>query len=213
MSSRMRSRARARTAGLSLIEVMVSAAILSLLALVLMSANVPLTRTANEAGVVFDMDRGASRFMTQVQRELRQSGYNQAAAQFSSTLPLIFRRRIAFGDVVGDTLTGNCWSPMVRYRLDGTTIRRSEWTGPGLVPTTVRVPEASVLENVAEWAVELIEGPDSTPGTPIYVSAEVRLMLRRQNPNWRGTNATADQQFLVRRYTEVIEFMNNRQQP
>lgn len=211
-------------AGMSMIEVVISAAIVSMLALVILSANVPLTRASSEVGVAFDMDRAAGKFLSELRREVRQSGYNVAQRQVfratSGTSALWFRTRRSFGDVVDDTATSN-WNRQTRYTLvasplgsygDGTARFRVTRTQPdpgGLV--------VDVLDNVRSLTFDLIPGPEVPTGATLddaandgvqRTSLQVDLVLARENPSWRGTGPD---RFIVRTYGEVIEFLNKQQ--
>lgn len=186
-----------RRSGLSLIEVVVSSAILSMIALAIMSANAPLTRTANEVSIAFDMDRAAGRFFTQLRREVRQSGFNVTTNTISvdgTTGALTFRMRRSFGD---DLATD--WDPAITYSLgtspfggypDGSSRFRLTRTQGGVSAVT--------LEDVQTLTFTLVGGASSVA---------VNLVLARTNPNWRGSGSP----LIVRRYGEAIEYLNKSQ--
>lgn len=185
-----------RQSGLSLIEVMVSSAVLSMIALAIMSANAPLSRTASEAGVAFDMDRAAGKFLTQLRRELRQSGFNGTTSTLSvdaTTGALTFRMRGSFGS----NLATN-WDPPITYTLqssahdggtypDGTTRFR--------VVRTQNGASWDAIDDVQSLTFTLVGGADSVA---------VNLVLARTNPNWRGSGSP----LIVRRYGEAVEYLN-----
>lgn len=58
-----------------MVEVIVSAAILSLLTLIVMTSFVPLSHASSETAIALDMDRVATKLLAQFRRDLRQSGY------------------------------------------------------------------------------------------------------------------------------------------
>ncbi|MCO5165243.1 MAG: type II secretion system GspH family protein [Planctomycetes bacterium] len=215
-------------AGLTLLEVLVSLVIVSGLALVLLAANVPLSRASSEAGVAFDLDRSAARFLSDLRRELRRSGYNQADLQaqvaagvdggdpltgpFSTVGP--FRMRTGFGNTVNDAnLAASSWSAPITYRLaassnpgnyaDGTPRYDVQRVQGGF--TTV------VLRHVQALSFVLFPQPEGEPaGTePSAAHIEVSLTMRRENPAWTGT---ATGRFITRTYSEDIELLNKRGQ-
>jgi prepilin-type N-terminal cleavage/methylation domain-containing protein len=197
-------------AGLSLIEVMVSSAILAGLALVLMAANVPLSKTSSEMGLAFEMDRSAARFLAELRRELRQSGYNYTSALGNvSTITvstgtltnsdLAYRRRLSFGS----DLTVN-WTPVRTLALQASTL--GNFMG-GTSRYHVRRTDINsvVLDHVKKLEFTLVPGIDS-----YFCAVDVDLTLARANPNWRGTATTA-RALITRNYKETIEFLNKAQ--
>jgi hypothetical protein len=200
-----------RRAGLTLLEVLVSATIVSMLALVLMAANLPISKASSEVGVVFDLDRSAGRFLTELRRELRQSGYNNDTPLFWSSLSndddvngiaftsVPFRRRIAFGTSISED-----WSLETTYAradsrlgdyadgVDRFVIRRTEGTAPPV----------EVLDHVRTITFT----PQRQDGGAMAHVA-VALTLRRENPGWSGTG---DGRFLERTYSEDIELLNKK---
>jgi prepilin-type N-terminal cleavage/methylation domain-containing protein len=197
-------------AGLTMIEVMVSSAILAGLALVLMAANVPLSKTSSEMGLAFEMDRSASRFLGELRRELRQSGYNYTTAL--GNLPTMsvstgaltnsdfsYRRRLSFGS----DLTVN-WTPVRTLALQNSTL--GNFNG-GTSRYHVRRTDINsvVLDHVKALEFTLIQGVDTN-----FCAVDVDLTLARTNPNWRG-DATVARALITRSYKETIEFLNKPQ--
>ncbi|MCO5165362.1 MAG: hypothetical protein M9894_03215 [Planctomycetes bacterium] len=206
MSHRRRRRAVGGRAGLTLLEVVVGSAILALLALVVMSATVPLSKVSSEAAIAHEMDRTASRVLADLRRELRQSGWQGGAAQFgqdaingeaaviAGTKKLTFRRRLGInttdwsGDVVYERVAVGSYtgvpatlSPSVRYRL-----RRAQGG------------QVTVLaENVYDVNFSMTTGSRSIL---------IELVLLRPNPDWRG--GTTPPPPIVRRYRESVQLMN-----
>lgn len=201
---RLRSRA-----GLTMVEVIVSSAILSGLALVLMAANVPLSKTSSEMGLAFEMDRSATRFLGELRRELRQSGYNYISANINTitvatgantkTCDLDYRRRLTFGN----DLSVN-WSPVRSLRLQTSTLGNFL---DGTARYHVRRTDINsvVLDHVKDLEFTLVQGIDS-----YHAAVDVSLTLARANPNWRG-NATVAKALITRDYNETIEFLNKPQ--
>lgn len=200
----------ASRAGLTMVEVIVSAAIVSGLALVLMAANVPLSKTSSEVGLAFEMDRSASRFLTELRRELRQSGFNLVGATNTNTIVvstgpnaktshLDYRRRISFGS---DLATN--WTPLITYRLQASTLGNFL---DGSTRYHVRRTDLNtvILEHVRDLQFTLVKDADG-----FDASVDVVLTLARANPNWRGDAATA-KATIVREYRESIEFLNKPQ--
>ncbi len=62
--------------GVTLLEMVVSSAVLALLVLVVAGATIPLQRQAGETVLLVDQDERARRIMDPIRRELRQSGWN-----------------------------------------------------------------------------------------------------------------------------------------
>lgn len=69
-----RSEGPLRRSGLTLLEVVVSSALLALLVLVISAAVVPVNRVSKDSMVSLDMERTGRRVMAELRRELRQSG-------------------------------------------------------------------------------------------------------------------------------------------
>lgn len=204
-----RLRARGRT-GLTMVEVIVSAVIVSGLALVLMAANVPLSKTSSEVGLAFEMDRAAARFLTDLRRELRQSGYYFNGSINTNTIVastgpnakrshLDYRRRLSFGN----SLTTN-WTPLITYRLQPSALG-SFLDGSPRYHVRRTDLNAVILEHVRDLEFTVVQGSDGGD-----TSVEVALTLARANPNWRGDAATA-KALIQRQYRETIEFLNRRQ--
>jgi prepilin-type N-terminal cleavage/methylation domain-containing protein len=204
---RLASRARA---GLTMIEVMVSSAILAGLALVLMAANVPLSKTSSEMGLAFEMDRSAARFLAEMRRELRQSGYNYITSNIntielfdgtptgdSKNSDLDYRRRLSFGS----SLTTN-WTPTRSLRLQASTLGNFMGGTPRYHVRRTDI-NSVVLDHVKSLEFTLVAG--TITGT--FVAVDVDLTLARANPNWRGVATTA-RALITRNYKESIEFLN-----
>lgn len=200
----------ASRAGLTMIEVIISAAIVSGLALVLMAANVPLSKTSSEVGRAFEMDRSAGRFLTELRRELRQSGFNLVGSTNTNTIAvstgpnaktshLDYRRRISFGN---DLATN--WTPLITYRLQTSTLGSYPDGSPRY---HVRRTDLNtvILEHVRDLQFTIVKDANGTDA-----SVDVVLTLARANPNWRGDAATA-KAVIVREYRETIEFLNKPQ--
>jgi prepilin-type N-terminal cleavage/methylation domain-containing protein len=208
-------------AGLTLFEVMVSMAIVSILALALMAANVPLTRASSEVGVAYDLDRAGGRFLTDLRTELSQSGYNGTdiqvefstgidnppagsitTAPFSTLGP--FRRRVDWGTVVDDT--GTPWSRKITYRLNTAPAALGNYADGVVRYRVERIQDGEfttdVLQHVKVLSVTLF--PQTGNAT---AHVKVELTLRRENPGWRG-NGSSEGQFIERIYRDDIELLN-----
>lgn len=201
---------RAARAGLTLIEVMVASAILSLLALVLMSATVPLSRVSSEAAIAQDMDRTAARVLAQLRRELRQTGWLNTAARFGETAL----------DQEGEILNG---SNQLMFQMR-TGPADADWTStvtiaraagsPGSyrgVPSTLS-PNARYRVTRAQNGLETVLAEDVYDLSFLMNSGEefiqVTLVLLRPDPNWTGGTPPPP---IIRRYVERIELMNHKQ--
>lgn len=186
-----------RQSGLSLIEVVVSSAILSLIALAIMSANAPMSKAASEVGVAFDMDRSATKALTQLRRELRQSGYNVTTNTVSvdgTTGALTFRMRRTFGD---DLATD--WDPAITYQLQGSS--HGNYPDGSSRYKLVRTQgglSTEVIDDIQSCTFTAVSGADSVA---------VNLVLARQNPNYQRNGSV----MIVRRYGEAIEYLNKKQ--
>ena len=201
------------TSGLTILEVIISAAIVSMLALVILSANVPVSRTTNEAGVVFDMDRAASRFLTQLRREVRQSGYNVSTLLLSVSdgidsgpSTLAFKMRTSFGDSEAAN-----WGQQVQYALAASPLGGYPTPAPRYQLRRTQAGLTTVmLDHVQAFELTLIQEPGDA--FDFDATLQVELVLARENPNWLGKSGVADpQRLLVRRYAESIEFLNKPQ--
>lgn len=203
---------RSRRSGLTLFEVVIATAIVGLLSLVLMAAQLPLGKTSTAVGTAFDMDRSATAFLGQLRREVRQSGYNTSAAEvkeFQLSLAdgldggpstLAFRHRTAWGNVVDDT-PSSAWSRQIGYRLAPSALG-SYPTGAARyrVVRSMAGGEHDVLDHVQALRFELIQGPDLE-----NASLTVSVTLAREDSSWDGSGAP---RVLVRTYGEVVEFLN-----
>lgn len=197
------------TSGLTMVEVMVSSAILAVLALIVMTATVPLSKVSSEAAVAQDMDRTAARVMAELRRELRQSGYLGTDARFGETAlnqegeilngssQLMFQMRMGPDDTD--------WSSTVSVAL-----------APGSPSTYTGVP-ASVSPNTRNRLMRQQNGLATVLAEDVYQLGflmnsgeeflQVTLVLLRPNPNWTGGTPPPP---IVRRYVERIELMNHK---
>lgn len=214
-----------RRSGFTLLEVVISAAILSLIALALMAATTPLSRTASESAIGFDMDQAAGRFMSQLRREVRQSGYSwnptRAHIRVSTLTPqtVQFRMRQAAGDNFTTAAAGMNsvlpWRPIPPADItnDGTANFITYTTAAdGVFPASGGTPRfritrtqdaftAIVLENVRALNFQL-----PVNGALVGPSLSVNLLIGRTNPNW-SANGTAPP-IIMRSYDEQIQFLN-----
>lgn len=197
------------TSGLTMVEVMVSSAILAVLALIVMAATVPLSKVSSEAAVAQDMDRTAARVMAELRREFRQSGYLGTAAKFGETAlnqegeilngssQLMFQMRTGPDDTD--------WSSTVFVALS-----------PGSPSVYTGVP-ASVSPNTRNRLVRQQNGLTTVLAEDVYQLGflmnsgeefvQVTLVLLRPNPNWTGGTPPPP---IVRQYVERIELMNHK---
>lgn len=200
--------ASTRRAGLSLLEVMVSVAILSLIALAMLSASVPLSDASRDQATSMDLDRDAMRFFAQLRREVRQSGTDTNGTP---------RLRVQTTTTAGDTLefyvrqlpgTGNAaWSPNegasaiwtapIRYRMQAS----NEYGGRFRITRTEGGLTTDLLDSVQSVAY-------SFPAN----SRSITVTLRLVRSGTKGTNDGAAPADVVRTYTDQIEMMNQSQQ-
>lgn len=195
-------------AGLTMIEVVVSSVILSGLAFVLMAANVPLSKTSSEMGLAFDMDRSAARFLTDLRREVRQSGYNYITSNISTISvgdvlvlgtngDLSYRRRLSFGNNLGTN-----WTPVRTLELQTSTLGSFNGGAPRYHVRRTDI-NSVILDHVKSLEFTLVVGQDAIN----ICAVDVELTLARANPNWRGDVAVA-KALVERQYNETIEFLN-----
>ena len=187
--------------GLTLIEVMVSAAILAVLALALLSSTIPLTDASREQAIALDMDRHAGKLFAELRREVRQSGM-QANGQDHLFLPVVnnawgtlLRFEMRIGPDQDDWVTGVTYgtstsNPAVFSGTPTTIPRLKVWRGQ------------NVLTNDLIDEVKLLQFRRPAAGT-----LEVELTLLRPAPKWTGTTAPAP---IERIYRDTIHIMNRR---
>lgn len=178
---------------MTLLEVVVSAAILSGLTLVVMTSMIPLTNTSSEQAAALDMDRVATKVLTELRRELRQSGYDAGTNRFggvTSFSPVVLGDHTALVTAqqrlwYQPRKDKAAWDPQVIWRLSGTKVQR---TMPGTAHT------AGVYVDMADQVSNLTFQVDA--GDRVCV---VTLTLQRTTN--RG-------QTLTRTYVDKIEMMN-----
>lgn len=183
-------------AGLTLLEVVISAAVLSLLALTMLAASNPLSRTTSESAIAFDMDRAAGKLLTQLRREVRQSGYswNPTTAQLVVTSPtsLRFRMRTGAGDDVAAA-----WSQEITYAL----VPDGLFPGSGLTRYKLQRTQGGLtvdaLHDVKALAFELPTDAETLT---------ITLTLAHAHPMWTGSTPPAP---IMRRYEEQVQFLNH----
>jgi hypothetical protein len=181
-----------RTRGLTLLEVVVSSALLAFIALVIMSATVPLSDASSESALAMDMDREASKFLTQLRRELRQSGFEaNGTARIRVPTPSsveLYMRVAHDGDPAPWRPAGPLWSTPISYALSGGKITRTEG---GLA--------MDVIANVSDVQYSL----PANSNTII-----ITLTLTR-----KGTRAVAGgpPPDVVRTYRDQVEMLNRSQ--
>lgn len=183
-------------AGLTLLEVVISAAVLSLMALTMLAASNPISRTTSESAIAYDMDRAAGKALTQLRREVRQSGYswNPTTPQLAVTSPasLRFRMRTGAGDSVA-----TAWSQEITYAL----VPDGLFPGSGLTRYKLQRTQGGltidVLHDVKALTFEL-----PTDAETLTIS----LTLARANPAWTSSTAPPP---IMRRYEEQVQFLNH----
>lgn len=192
--SRRGQQARGRRTGLTLLEVVVSTAILALLTLVIMTAFVPLSNTSNEAAVLLDMDRIAGKVMAQLRRDLRQSGYDDGTPKFgmgtlgtvngdltqTATAPSGFSPSSATPFVLQLREDATTWSSAISWRRNGTELER-------------------VVNSSAQDMARQVTGIWFHVPTGDQV-CQVTLQLSRQDPRDGST--------ILKTYVDRIEMMN-----
>lgn len=196
----MRTLRTARTRGLSILEIVVSMAILAFMVLILMTATMPMTRASAETTAHQDMDRLASRVLAEIRRELRQSGWDQSGgdhvtspADGATANTLTFQARTGFG--VGD------WNP------DTVTIDRvadGTFTGVSGPP----LPRYRIVRRQGGLDVDMGHAGELTfrrPGGGSTVIVTLRLV--RNDPYWTGAGAPPA---LSREYVDQVQLLNPR---
>lgn len=93
-----------RRRGVTLVEALVASAILSVIALMLLATAAPIGAVASSSAVEQDLDAVATRLLTQLRREVRQSGFAQdgtpqvsSPAEGTTSSTLTFRIRTGLG--------------------------------------------------------------------------------------------------------------------
>jgi prepilin-type N-terminal cleavage/methylation domain-containing protein len=197
-------RARRRR-GMTLIEIMVGSAVLAVIAVVLLSTVIPLTRFSADTTVALDMEQRARAFFGQLRPELRQSGFAAGVAPIGPNGAMYLLADTAIdADVLPDKLsfrrrTGpadNAWSNTIVIRLDNS---------PGRL-SIVREELDPATGNAVRPMVVLQTGDiDGLEFKEFDGSLEVTLRLARANPN-RGLGNEAT--ILRRVYVDRIQLMN-----
>lgn len=184
-----------RTRGMTLLEVVISAAILAGLTLTLALAFVPMQRATTDGAVAQDMERLARKVLTEIRRELRSSGYNRTGVdQITLPSPNEIRFRKRRGPEETD------WSAEITIArvADGT------FTGvPGAINRyKVTRSEAGLAVDLAKDVSELTFERPAGSNTVI-----VRLELTRPNPHW--TSGSPPPPF-TRVYVDQVECLNQK---
>lgn len=194
----MHARKTYRTQGMTLIEVAISLAILSMITLVLLGATIPLSDAGAGQGAALDMDRQANKFLSQLRRELRQSGYTTTGAPKvtrNSATSLTFAMRTGVDDTTD-------WTPDIRYDLV-TSARDPVYKGIAGNPPRYKItrtqnglPPADVIDDVASLTYTLAAGSRTV---------EVTLVMLRPSTRW---TTGAPPPPIRREYSDQIEMMN-----
>jgi len=212
MDAELTRRRRSGRRGLTLIEVVVSAAIVSLLVLAIAGATVPVSRANSEVSIALDMDRVAANVLEQLRREVRLSGRDSTdnhkfgettLADSTGTAGLkdggnsiIFQKREK-----PDAQT-NPWSTSIVYRRVGDS--PSTFSGvPGTIARYRIEREQNSLTTVIAKDVSEFTLTYPSQGNSIIVS----LTLTRPNPNWGNTGTPPDA--IQKTYVDRIQLMNN----
>lgn len=198
----MPARPRPRRRGLSLLEVAIAGALLTLLGLMVLTATTSLSDASAVQGAALDMDRDAARFFTQLRRELRQSGYE------TDGTPRV--RVLAPGPVTGERL-----ELYLRQGPDGTASpwrpAGAPWSG-GQITWSLGAPldgRRELARSESGASLVVLRGVQSLtwtlPANSTSVSAT--LVLVRRGHKAVGGAAPPD---VVRSYTDRIAMMNQR---
>jgi hypothetical protein len=201
-----------RRGGLTMLEVLVSATILAALALALMTAMVPLSTASSDQGATLDMDRVATKVLTALRRELRQSGYDGTAAKFGRSPPPLGVFPVGDTALLATPQSQLSFQPRRDESSWGTTVvwlhdpatRTVKRTHPGVEPTaedlaadTDQDPSTNKQMPVADHVDALtFQVLDPAGGDPLCV---VTIELSRR------TNRGVE---LRRTFVEKIEMMN-----
>lgn len=185
-------RAAGRRAGLTLVEVTISIAILGLLSVIVLSTTVPASQSAAETGVALDMDRVAQKLLAQLRRDLRRSGFSGGTARFGSTaVGTMTNLQTGAGSqtltlqVRTDVAT---WSGDIVWTLSGSDVRRTE---NGLTTSMTDGRAGGSVGGVSDLRF-LIPANDQV--------CDVTLVFTRVNPR--------NGQTISRRYFDRVEMMN-----
>lgn len=181
-----------RAAGLTLLEVVISVAILGFITLIVLSATVPASWSSAETGLNLDMDRTAHRLLAQLRRDVRRSGYEGTTLHFGSTavgtttdLQASPGSTVLTLDQRTDVAT---WGSTVVWQLSGTDVLRTQH---GLTVSMTDGRTTGAAGGVSSFRVVIPAGDRV---------CDVTLTLTRVNPKNGAT--------VTRSYLDRVEMMN-----
>lgn len=185
-------RRAARTRGVTLQEALISAVILSGIALTILATTVPASDVSSESALAMDMDGEAERLLGQLRRELRQSGFQpDGTARVRVPAPdqlELYLRVAPEGDPAPWRPAGALWASPIRYRLVSGSVMRSEGAN-----------DVRVVSNVSDLRFTL-----PANGNTLLISV---TFTRRGTHAERG-GAPAP---VVRTYGDQVEMLNRAQ--
>lgn len=168
--------------GLTLIEVVISAAIVAGLSTIVLAATVPLSNASTDTAIALDMDRIAQKVLGEVRRDLRQTGYLDGAARFTLVDP----------DADGD------FDRIVLKRRTGPAA--TDWSADDI--TWQRDAATSRIQRVDGTLARDVGGHASDLTFAVAAGDQVcEVTLKLSRTNDRGTTIT-------RAYVDRIEMMN-----
>lgn len=175
--------------GLTLLEILVSGAVLSAIALTILYASGPLAGVASSSAGANELDASAARILAELRREVRQSGFDRdgrpqvsSPADGATSRTLTLKVRTGLGETD--------WSDDITFAtLDAGGARRR-----------LTRSEGALLVEVAR------DIQDMTFHRPLESSlVVVTLTLTRTDPSWSETPRA-----FTRTYVEQIEMLNAR---
>jgi hypothetical protein len=218
---------RAR-AGLTLVEVIISATILALLALVALNATTTVVATTNTTTIGVDLERAADKLLLELRRELRQSGYRKLTGAGTAMVwiggtaspgtagtgtAVRFRRRVGEGDLAtawSPSAAGTTWVEYARVS-DGAfragaapryrIVRRTFDAATGTSSGSV-----DVLEGASDVAFTLVPADEGVGLANPLATVSVDLTMARDQLGPDGSSLRLTR----RRYEDRIRLLNPR---
>jgi hypothetical protein len=183
--------------GVSLLEVVLSGALLLVVSFVVISALAPVHQTTGESFVSVDMDEAAARVLQAISRELRQSGHQEDGTDMislplpgrvleTSSAPapvdlLVFQRRLGLDQ----------WAPATTYRAVPDGVFQGATPPLGryrLVRVDAVGGEFALARNITCLRVERIAE------SGLF---KLRLELTRRNPNEAGVRTRSYEEWVL----------------
>ena len=209
---------KARNYGFTLVEVLISMAVLGAIIVVVATSWLPLAKATQESGIAQGQDQVGRRVLTELRRDLRATGWQQAGAvKFTVYVAgaadtpatgavgdeIRFRKRL--GPMTNDDSKPIVdpapwgWSTEITYRR----VPDGAFTGiGGAVPTRYR------LERVQDGQIVVLARDVSDFTVQNQLNAQTvlaHLEVTKNNPSWSGSTPPPA---LTRSYDDRVEMLN-----